>query len=41
MPIKAVWAEERTGSWFDIDHYEAIKDPAVDLNKLEEEKKDK
>lgn len=38
MPVKAVWAKERTGSWFDIDHYEAIEDPAVELNKKEQEK---
>jgi hypothetical protein len=35
MPVKAVWAKERTGSWFDIDYYEPIKDPAVELNKKE------
>ena len=38
MPVKAVWAKERTGSWFDIDYYEAIEDPAIELNKKEQEK---
>ncbi len=38
MPVKAVWAEEKTGSWFDIDHYEPIDDPARELNEEEKEK---
>jgi uncharacterized OB-fold protein len=38
MPVKAVWAKERIGSWFDIDHYDAIEDPAIELNKKEQEK---
>ncbi len=40
MPVKAVWAKEKTGSWYDIDHYEPIEDPAVEINKLEQEKQD-
>lgn len=38
MPVKAVWAEERKGTWLDIDHYEPIEDPTIELNKKEEEK---
>ncbi|MHA1490975.1 MAG: Zn-ribbon domain-containing OB-fold protein [Promethearchaeota archaeon] len=37
MPLKAIWAEERKGIWMDIDHYEPIEDPAIELNKKEEE----
>lgn len=38
MPLKVVWAEERNGGWFDIDHYEPIEDPANELNKKEDQK---
>jgi uncharacterized OB-fold protein len=38
MPLKVVWAEERNGGWFDIDHYEPIEDPANELNKEEDKK---
>jgi len=38
MPLKAVWAKERKGSWFDIDHYEPLEDPANELNKEENKK---
>jgi uncharacterized OB-fold protein len=35
MPLKVVWAAEPKGQWLDIDHYEALKDPAIELNKKE------
>ena len=35
MPMKIIWAEEKVGSWMDIDHYEPIEDPSVELNKKE------
>ena len=35
MPLKVVWAEERTANWSDIDHYIPIEDPAIELNKKE------
>ena len=35
MPLKVVWAKERVGSYLDIDHYEPIEDPAIELNKKE------
>jgi len=38
MPLKAVWAEKREGKWFDIDHYEPIEDPSIELNKKENQK---
>lgn len=36
MPLKAIWAEDRKGAWLDIDHYEPIEDPSIELNKKEE-----
>ncbi len=35
MPLKVVWAKERNGLYLDIDHYEPIEDPAIELNKKE------
>lgn len=35
MPLKIVWATDRKGLWMDIDHYEPIPDPAIELNKKE------
>lgn len=32
MPLKVAWAPERKGQWMDIDHYDAIPDPAQKLN---------
>lgn len=35
MPVKIKWAAERTGQWSDVEYYEPIDDPAVELNKKE------
>jgi uncharacterized OB-fold protein len=39
MPLKAKWAEERTGSLTDIEYYEPIQDPTIEMNKKEQESK--
>ncbi|MFX1324844.1 MAG: hypothetical protein ACFE8N_07800, partial [Promethearchaeota archaeon] len=36
MPLKAIWAKDRKGAWLDIDHYQPIEDPSIELNKKEE-----
>lgn len=35
MPLKVKWADERKGIWMDIEYYNPIPDPAIELNKKE------
>jgi uncharacterized OB-fold protein len=39
MPLKAKWAKEKKGDFSDIEYYEPIEDPSVEMNKKEQTEK--
>jgi len=41
MPLKVKWAEDKKGNFSDIEYYEPIEDPSIEMNKKEQEEKDK
>lgn len=36
MPLKIKWAEDKKGDFSDIEYYEPIEDPSIEMNKKEE-----